>query len=509
MSSAFIHSLHTTLLQFWSQHPCLLHGIMAVWGAAIAVQPTLWPYFVATFIVLALTTWNRNKVIAGIIVAISAYYLTDRQILLPQHLEIPIEGIATVNIDNIKTTTSPFGEMRVYRGTLATFNAKGSNNQIAKNIPITISETLSAPQKSIEYTYEIQGKIKRSPQGRFSLTTDKGKEWVPLKNRWTLAQWRYEEKKAFQNMIYQNISNPHTAAFLSGMAIGEFDDMQLSFELGRLGLQHLMAISGIHFSIIAGILAFFFGMIFGKRYASGAVIVLLTAYFVFLGHSPSVLRAWIAITIFLGTIFVQRRNRALNSLGLGMMAIAFADPLAITTIPFQFSFGITASILLWFGPCDELLQKVSQTRSLSKITHLHWLDQHAYCILFFLRQGLALALAVNLAALPITIFYFQKFPAMSLLYNLFFPFLVSGSMLLLVLALPFLLIAPPVAQFFLYINEKYTGFILDFVFNLPKHFDASWVVTTVNKVWILSLLILVFTLGIIAKGYTKEQESWV
>ena len=76
-------------------------------------------------------------------------------------------------------------------------------------------------------------------------------------------------------------------------------------------------------------------------------------------------------------------------------------------------------------------QKMFRTRSLSKITEMHWLDQHAYCLLYYLRQGLALALAVNLVAMPITFFYFQKFPLMSLFYNLFFPFLVSFSMLLL------------------------------------------------------------------------------
>ena len=32
------------------------------------------------------------------------------------------------------------------------------------------------------------------------------------------------------------------------------------------------------------------------------------------------------------------------------------DPLMVEEIGFQFSFGITAAILLWFSPCDAFLQ---------------------------------------------------------------------------------------------------------------------------------------------------------
>lgn len=505
MPLTYLTTFRAISTQFWQHNPAMLYGLMALCGASFVLYRDLWPLLSLTLLAILLSLGNPiQRTLASLLILATAY-LTHQQYLVPKDLNNPVEGLAVVEINAIKSSKSPFGESRLYRGTLTSFTP--DEGTIAKNIPITISEPINEPIRPVNTAYEIRGRLRSSPQGRFSLAPDKKSPWKPLQYHPTLAHWRYSGKRAFQETINANIVDPHTAAFLSGIAVGEFDDMQLSMELGRLGLQHLMAISGIHFSIIAGILTFFFAMLLGKRSASLAVLIMLTLYFIFLGHSPSVLRAWIAIAIALGTAFAQRTNRALNSLGLGLLAIALIDPLSIGTIPFQFSFGVTASILLWFKPCDTLLSKIFRTRSLSKITRMGWMEQHGYCILYSLRQGLSLTLAVNLIALPISLFYFQKFSLMSLFYNLFFPFLVSISMLLLLLALPFILLVPPVGNFFLSFNEKYTKFLLDFVFNLPKEFDVTWVIYGMDPYWVLALVIATLGLGIGAHGLVSHEQD--
>ena len=283
--------------------------------------------------------------------------------------------------------------------------------------------------------------------------------------------------------------------------------MQLSNELSRFGLQHLMAISGLHFSILASLLGIGLCLIFSSRITSILTIILLSAYFIFLGNSPSVMRAWITLSIGLFGILTSKRSQALNSLGFAILVIVLYDPLSISEIGFQFSFIITASILIWFSPLDHLMQKIFMKRPLSQMVTYDWIDQHAYCILCFLRQALALTLAVNLAALPLTLYYFQKFPLMSLIYNLFFPFTVSLSMLLLLLAVMTAPIIPILSTLFHNINDQYTQFLLNLAFNLPGDFDFNLYTEPFPGEFVLYYLLILFTLGIYQ--FSKDRRTMI
>ncbi len=506
-TSAFTRSISDSFLRFWQHNPALLYGIMAIWGVLLPLSPELWPYCLLFLALAALPLWSNRDFFhspltirfgLGILLAISLFFLTQQTYLVPDALAAPVRGVAVVKIDSAATTTSPFGKRRLYKGVATTF--AGPDGVIARNLPITLSLPYSASTPPIDRTYQIEGRLRRSPQGRFSISPDQTIAWKPLKPLWSLAEERSLAKSFVKQTIEKQISSPHTAAFLSGIAAGEFDDTQLSFELGRFGLQHLMAISGLHFSILAAMLATLFSFFFPKKGVAAATLIALSLYFLFLGHSPSVLRAWIAIALLMGAVFIKRRSQALNSLGIALLAIAILDPLAIRFIPFQFSFGVTASILLWYGPCDHFLQHLFQKRTLSAVAAMHWVDQHGYCLLHFLRQGLALAIAVNLIALPLTLFYFHRFPSMSFVYNLFFPFLVSVSMFLLLLGLPLQWLLPPLGKALFWLNEHYTTFLLNLVFNLPKSFDHTWHAAPFDGSFILIYAIVLFAAGIAVRG---------
>ena len=78
------------------------------------------------------------------------------------------------------------------------------------------------------------------------------------------------------------------------------EDRLMQFEFGRFGLQHIMAISGFHFAILAGFFSFGLHLMLNRRVANAFLIALLSTYFVFLGAGPSILRAWMTILITLG-----------------------------------------------------------------------------------------------------------------------------------------------------------------------------------------------------------------
>lgn len=507
-TSAFTRSIS----DFWQRHPALLYGLMGLWGVLLSLTPTLWPHFLLFIAIASLPAWVQPPPLdllvrlgLGVLLAGTLFVFTQQTYSIPQSLPSPTPGVAVVQIDSVTTSSSPFGLRRLYKGVAQTF--VGQNGLTARQLPLTLSLPKTAPTLPLDQLYQIEGQLRRSPQGKFSLSPDLTLTWKPLKPLWNLTEQRASAKSLVKQRIDKQLSSPHTAAFLSGIATGEFEDMQLSFELGRFGLQHLMAISGLHFSILAAMLATLFSFFFPKRGVAAATLIALSLYFLFLGYSPSVLRAWVAIALTMGAVFVQRRSLGLNSLGIALLAIALIDPLALFYIPFQFSFGVTASILIWYAPCDYFLQRLFQKRPLSTVAKMHWADQHGYCLLHFLRQGLALAIAVNLIALPLTLFHFQRFPAMSLIYNLFFPFLVSVSMLLLLLGLPLQWLAPPIGKALFWVNEHYTNFLLNFAFNLPRNFDHTWHLSSLEGEMVLLYAIVLYAVGVVVRVALPSSDS--
>jgi competence protein ComEC len=135
------------------------------------------------------------------------------------------------------------------------------------------------------------------------------------------------------------------------------------------------------------------------------------------------------------------------------------------------------------------------------------LDQHAYIILTYFRQALALTIAVNLVALPMSLCTFEKFQLLSLVYNLFFPFMVSFSMFLLIIGLTLGLLISPLGNLFHTFNNTFTKFVLDFTSNLPQSFDLVIYSDRLSTSFLTSYLSLLFVLGILLKEWLKNQQE--
>lgn len=495
---------------FWRHHPALLYGIASLIGSALAFGVLSWIFCSCVLFFMlpfSLTREALLRSLLALICTVASFYISKQSYQFPLSQDIGKQGLADLSLASISASSTPFGQIWKYKGTLISFS-DNNGHTIAKNIPIqfTIPNNGHSQRPEADKRYQIKTRLKSSVPGKYGLTIAKNTTWEPMENSFSGGEWRFKAKSNFQEHIKKNISDQHVSSFLSGIATGEFDNMYLTSELGRFGLQHLMAISGLHFSILASIISIGLCLFLSTRTVAVILMLILSAYFIFLGNSPSILRSWISLLVALGGVLLGKQSSGLNSLGIGLLVVSFWDPHLMFHIGFQFSFGITAAILLWYMPCDQLMQKFFIKRSLSQMTKLSSLEQHAYCLLCFLRQTLSLALAVNLVALPLTLFYFHKFPLMSLVYNLFFPFMVSLCMLLLIIACcsyPFFAV---VGQFFHHINEKYTQFLLNFTFNLPKTFDSSFYLNDISINPLLAYLLFIYITGIFLKQSIDTKE---
>lgn len=502
----------------WSKYPALLYGLTVFVSASAAIFDLSWITLLIPIALLSsqafssLSYSGAIRIALAAILGISAFIYTSFQYQTPSSEEL--HGQAHVTFSSVLHSKTAFGIVWIYKGTLHSFTNNNADQDyeavVAKNLPFT----LSIPSKndtlrpSTKYQYNLKTRLKTADPGRYILSLSKGAQWEPLTLKaWNLAEWRFKAKSFLRQVIYSSIKDSHSAAFLAGIATGEFDDRQLSFELGRFGLQHLMAISGLHFAILAAIIGFILQLIFSYKVSAYLLLIMLSTYFLFLGSSPSVIRAWITITIALMGTILAKRSLALNSLGVALFVMAIIDPFALQNVGFQFSFAVTGAILVWFAPFERMCQRLFAKRRLSEIAEMGIFSQHGYCLLYFLRQALALAIAVNLVAFPMTLYHFHKFPMMSLIYNLFFPFLMSLSMLMLLVGLISTMIFPWLANQIHSINEYFTQFMLSFAFNLPQAFDVVVRVDSIPKEGLIIYLIIVFYVGLAIKFSTEDRES--
>lgn len=183
----------------------------------------------------------------------------------------------------------------------------------------------------------------------------KFKHWDVFKHRWIPERSFYGFRKWVGNR-FSEFLDPAEAGLLLGLLAGDKSGIPdaLRSDFQRSGLVHVLAISGFHVVLLAGML-----MIFLK--ATGLphhivrilAVLLLLVYIPVTGGSPAVRRAVIMFAVpQIGAIF-QRQPNALNSLGVALLFIMFPEPNVIWNPGFQLSVAATAGIII-SGPLNPL-----------------------------------------------------------------------------------------------------------------------------------------------------------
>lgn len=483
----------------WQKNPALFYGLFFYLGVDFVIACNAWVFFPLALLCFSIASESIGRLVIAILVFFSASLFTfyAEKPLLSKN---GVNGVAIVNISSVKEQLTKQGKKTICRGRLLHFYEH--EKEIVTNASFSLYCTSNQEIPSLQLIYQVNGCLKNSQKGEYFLKVASFTPWIPVQRISSLAEYRNTIREKVQKYIASHIPSLKTADFLSGLLTGEFRNQKLSLEFKRFGLIHLMAISGFHFTIIAMILSYLISPFFNKKSGVCVLIVLLTAYTLFLGASPSILRAWIMSLLFYGAHLVNRESNGLNSLGVALIVILCMDPYASQNLGFQFSFIVTAAILMFVKEAELGLIPLFPKRSLSEIGTMGGISQHGYILVGMLRQGFALMIAVSLVAIPVTLYFFQTFPLLGLIYNLFFPALVSISMLLLLLGCLTEMI-PFASNLLHHLNQTYTTFILDLLTNVPDTWDIQLKVHQLSKGWLVAYLSLLFFMGMQAK---EEQK---
>ncbi len=441
--------------QFRDEHPALFLGISALFGTL-----GIWWVAAAWLFLHLMSSWGRCLLHAGTVLLFALY----SHLLFSSPPE-PGFGRGVFSIHSVQHHRSPFASGWLYKGTLRAFESN------AGSYPCTIlypGDALSRPKADCDYL--VEGVLHSRDSYSFSF---RPKTFERIENSFSLAELRVRTKERIRKLLHRNISEPRAADFLTALFSGEIDDRALCHAFGRLGLQHILAISGFHFALLAAFAAAVLRQILPHRPRLWALFALALLYFLFIGNSPPVQRSFLAVALFLGGGLLQRRSSGLNLLGACLLFEIILDPLAAAQIGFQFSFLSCSAILLLNEPLSRSLSKLFPKRSYSAALPLKTSSQAIYICTSFFAQALALTLAVNLAILPLLLHHFHRFPILSLLYNLFTPALAALCLLLLLSALLIHTLFPILALPFFKAAGFLAGELLDIVGNPPALLDAS------------------------------------
>ncbi|RDH83981.1 MAG: DNA internalization-related competence protein ComEC/Rec2 [endosymbiont of Galathealinum brachiosum] len=176
--------------------------------------------------------------------------------------------------------------------------------------------------------------------------------------------------------------------------------------LRKTGTSHLMAISGLHIGLVAGLVFFtvrrFVPAIICKYSSAPQVAALISLIFagyyaLLAGFSVPTQRAFIMLLVIMLALVIKRPAFSLNTLSLALISVLLIDPSSVLSVGFWLSFLAVLVITL-----------VSSSRVV---------DQH--CRIKVWLQGVKIQWLIALAMLPLSLLLFQQGSLISPLVNMF------------------------------------------------------------------------------------------
>ncbi len=173
----------------------------------------------------------------------------------------------------------------------------------------------------------------------------------------------YDKMREFSNSISDKIrlriggeEGEVAAAILLGDKSGFSDQMTDVFM--RSGISHIVAVSGMHLSILIG----FFFLIAGKtrlyyKLRNVFGIILVVIYMTLTGFSPSVTRAGIMLICTLLASVFDRKEDMPTSFFLSAAIILMLNPYTVLSASFLLSYTSLAGILIFTKPLNEKLPR--------------------------------------------------------------------------------------------------------------------------------------------------------
>jgi len=285
----------------------------------------------------------------------------------------------------------------------------------------------------------------------------------------------YRFKHRFQDSLLGALPEPH-ASLASGILLGRQGNFnqQLLDAFNRVGLTHIIAVSGFNITIIAVVILALFKP-FHRRLGIFAALLAII-FFVFLtGASASVVRAAIMGGINLLALSVYRQQDKHLTILLAAFLMLLVNPLILFfDVGFQLSFAATLGIVYVSPIFEQWFQKIPNALGL--------------------REALMLTIAAQITAVPFIIYHFGRLSIISPLANLLVVPLVPAAMLFSFITGLIGLVTTGIAQLLGAITWIILAYIIEVTKLLSNWRLASPDITKLRQWWMAAYFLVVLVL---------------
>lgn len=170
------------------------------------------------------------------------------------------------------------------------------------------------------------------------------------------------EAKHFPTVLRKRITNmldsifpADTLAFARALLLGDTSLLgyEESTDLSVSGIRHVVAVSGLHVSILFGVLIALVGYRRVITPVLGFAMLLLFAALA--GFTPSVVRACVMQSMMLLSMTIRKEYDGPTALSLAVLLMLVINPLTVTSVSFQLSVGCMVGILAFSGKISQFL----------------------------------------------------------------------------------------------------------------------------------------------------------
>lgn len=220
--------------------------------------------------------------------------------------------------------------------------------------------------------------------------------------RWPYKGVLYKIREKVRMQI-EYIFKGQDDGLVSALVLGEDGDLNTDIRAlyEQLGIAHVLAISGLHMSIIAAGIWWSLG-IMGLNYEmrNGISLIGIWSYSIFVGMSVSIIRASIMLTIMLVVRSLWEEEDLLSSLALAALIILIVNPFQLYQVGFQLSFIALLGIAFYQSVYHFIKHECSCAKSVLKVCRI-----------------LLPSICIGLFISPVIAYHFYEIPLLSVLLN--------------------------------------------------------------------------------------------
>lgn len=226
--------------------------------------------------------------------------------------------------------------------------------------------------------------------------------------------------KAVMQQSITKCSEAEDAGIVMSMILGDKSELDSAINVlyQRSGIAHILAISGVHISII-GMTLYRILRRAGLRFGGASVIscIIIAGYGIMTGNAVSAVRAFVMFAVSCGAQVLGRKYDMACSASLASILILLDMPLMITNSGYILSFGAIAA-LIKVNPVIYETGEWLVDKAVSLNGYADGYKGKYKAVIKLLMQSLSASISVSLVTVPVLLLSFGEFPLLSIFLNL-------------------------------------------------------------------------------------------